>query len=314
MTTRLAAYDNPAMSEPVPVTTSVIETDTFCEGCGFNLFTQPVWRDQRLGILVCRCPECGRHQHATGRSTVGTVWLNRLATAALLAWVLSVVMFVIAVFVFLVSHHAVAEDALTFMRMETPDGLEAEYIYNGGTVAPIWVRPGTATTVPTEYVRAVRHLRGWLPGGAQSASREYQSSSLLPVMRAGAVASLFVFLLIGCSAVLASASWFWKRGRVWCWLLLPVLAIAFVLMVSADSGSGYYGLNTPADNSLARKLYTAVLAAQLLVMAFGLLVGRPLARLALSIFIPPKARQVFAFLWLCDGKTPPTTRAAGGAT
>jgi len=36
-----------------------VQTDTFCEGCGYNLHTQAVVREARLGILICRCPECG---------------------------------------------------------------------------------------------------------------------------------------------------------------------------------------------------------------------------------------------------------------
>ncbi|HEY0008428.1 MAG TPA: hypothetical protein VGB55_06875, partial [Tepidisphaeraceae bacterium] len=65
----------------------VIETDTFCDGCSYNLRTQKVWRDPRLGIAICRCPDCGSHQ-AAGRSTSATnVWLRRLTTLALLAWV-----------------------------------------------------------------------------------------------------------------------------------------------------------------------------------------------------------------------------------
>ncbi|MDB5300946.1 MAG: hypothetical protein JWO87_2609, partial [Phycisphaerales bacterium] len=39
---------------------SNIHTDTFCESCGYNLHTQAVVRDERLGLLICRCPECGR--------------------------------------------------------------------------------------------------------------------------------------------------------------------------------------------------------------------------------------------------------------
>ena len=46
---------------PIPLR---IQTDTFCEGCGYNLFSQKVWIDERLGIPVTRCPECARHRAA----------------------------------------------------------------------------------------------------------------------------------------------------------------------------------------------------------------------------------------------------------
>ncbi len=37
----------------------------------------------------------------------------------------------------------------------------------------------------------------------------------------------------------------------------------------------------------------------------GVIGGRPLARLLAVVFLPPRSRQVLAFLWLIDGKTPP---------
>src|SRR5690348_9086636 len=67
-----------------------MQTDTFCEGCGYNLHTQAVMRDQRLGIIVCRCPECGRFAPAGQGATATRVWLNRAATLFLTLWVLFV--------------------------------------------------------------------------------------------------------------------------------------------------------------------------------------------------------------------------------
>ena len=39
----------------------------------------------------------------------------------------------------------------------------------------------------------------------------------------------------------------------------------------------------------------------------GILFGRPLARLIVTLALPPRPRQVLAFLWLVDGKEPPGT-------
>ena len=47
-----------------------IDLDRFCEGCAYNLRTLPVYRDERTGIPVVRCPECGRFQSANDASTV----------------------------------------------------------------------------------------------------------------------------------------------------------------------------------------------------------------------------------------------------
>src|SRR4029079_18116386 len=78
-----------------------LECDLFCENCGYNLHGQPVNRDERLGILLCRCPECGRFHPAGHRTTATSVWLSRLAAAFLALWVLIVVgVFVLAAIAF----------------------------------------------------------------------------------------------------------------------------------------------------------------------------------------------------------------------
>src|SRR6185503_7723206 len=67
---------------------SRLETDTFCLECGYNLHSQAVVRDERLGIFVCRCPECGRYHPAGIGVTATRTWLNRFATLLLFFWIL----------------------------------------------------------------------------------------------------------------------------------------------------------------------------------------------------------------------------------
>src|SRR5438093_4740973 len=67
-----------------------LEVDVFCVECGYNLHSQTVVRDERLGIFVCRCPECGRFHPAGVGVTATTTWAARLATMLLAFWVLIV--------------------------------------------------------------------------------------------------------------------------------------------------------------------------------------------------------------------------------
>ena len=67
-----------------------LETDLFCEQCGYNLHGQIVTRDPRLGFMVCRCPECGRFHPAGHRTTAASLWRSRLAAGLLLLWILIV--------------------------------------------------------------------------------------------------------------------------------------------------------------------------------------------------------------------------------
>jgi hypothetical protein len=64
-----------------------IQTDAFCESCGYNLNTQAVTKDERLGILICRCPECGRFSAAGKSTSARQPWLNRFGVALLIVWI-----------------------------------------------------------------------------------------------------------------------------------------------------------------------------------------------------------------------------------
>lgn len=111
-----------------------IQTDLFCEGCGFNLKGQSVWKDERLGIFVCRCAECGRH-HAPGTSTsAGNLWLGRISRGLMLLWV----MFLVGWFVYTVG--AIAELQFNYLGIFTGEvpginGRSTVFVQPAGTVA-----------------------------------------------------------------------------------------------------------------------------------------------------------------------------------
>lgn len=67
-------------------TVASVETDRFCDGCGYNLRTRPVRREPRTELLVTLCPECGRFHAAGELTSVGKPWLRRLATLLIAAW------------------------------------------------------------------------------------------------------------------------------------------------------------------------------------------------------------------------------------
>ncbi len=67
-----------------------LETDLFCFGCGYNLHGQVVTQDDRLGFLVCRCPECGKFHPAAMGVSASRPWLARLGVMLVVFWVLMV--------------------------------------------------------------------------------------------------------------------------------------------------------------------------------------------------------------------------------
>jgi hypothetical protein len=74
----------------VPVPLGLVQTDLTCEGCGYNLYSQPITRDERLGIPVCRCPECGRFNVPGKATDASRAWLRRLGVGLLVLYVLAV--------------------------------------------------------------------------------------------------------------------------------------------------------------------------------------------------------------------------------
>jgi hypothetical protein len=109
-------------------------------------------------------------------------------------------------------------------------------------------------------------------------------------------------------ALLVAFVWHWPRRRYWLVMLLPFVIAAFVVAI-------FYVTDTDDEYGdvrgwiLSRSMGYAALEAA--CFAVGIWIGRPVARGLLRMFVPPKPRQHFSFLWRIDGKTPP---AAGMAS
>ena len=68
-----------------------VQTDRFCDHCGYNLHTQAIRREPRTQVLMIRCPECGRFHPASEAGVRLAVWSRRLASVAIVLWVLCVI-------------------------------------------------------------------------------------------------------------------------------------------------------------------------------------------------------------------------------
>lgn len=174
---------------------SQVETDSFCD-CGYNLHGQLVWRDERLELLVCRCPECGRHA-AAGRFTgIHSTWLHRLSLGLIIFWVVSL----IQVFLF-----------LTIMSGVWPGVYVDNFIHH----APV---PNTGPA-PTLYVYDLRDLSDWDRRQWGLFTATMYGLSALNGLVAGAIGS--------------TCMWHLRRG-VYLLLLLPIAAIGFVVVIWAN--------------------------------------------------------------------------------
>ena len=275
--------------------TGQIEVDTFCQECGYNLHGQGVVRDERLDLLVCRCPECGRF-HAAGKSTsADSLWLSRVATLALALWVLVVLFAIFWLCIGLGAVDVVHIEEFSTRRNLAPDGREVQWTNVPGT-GNMLVYKGTTQPV-SGGVRTVRSA-DW---PAEPISPYWREQLIIGGTVLG-LSDLGLGLVSG--TLLVTFFWHWKRSRYRLVLLLPfaVAAVVLSVMLLEDDYEFIRGW------AISRALMHASL--QALFMYVGILIGRPVVRGLLRMFIPPRPRQLFAFLWRADGKTPPAPVAA----
>jgi hypothetical protein len=261
-----------------------VETDTFCEGCGYNLHTQMVVRDERLGILVSRCPECGRFAAAGRVTSASSVWLNRLGTILLVV----LVVFLLTLF-----------GLCTFFLGLVPYGHTIEATtFDSDTYTPVPTHPMLAHSFSSNAPYAKNRGRLWsyrVPRqirveDEQNLDREFQVQMLLASI-AGALGlitgGLFTVLLWHC------------KGFYRAFALLPPLV--------GCGGAAFIWLVDPMTVFI-REWGVVHIALYLLIeipaLAIGAWTGRPIARGMLNLIVPPKARQHLAFLWIVDGKVP----------
>ncbi|MGH7213963.1 MAG: hypothetical protein ACREIT_04290 [Tepidisphaeraceae bacterium] len=277
-----------------------LEVDAFCDACGYNLHGQLVTRDERLGIMIARCPECGRF-HAAGKGTSAqAIWLSRWATGMLTLWVMFCVCFILLATILLGVAQYGHLEMFTEYGQFSPDGQPLEFNYNANAVGGQgnWVIAGTTQPAPSATVhrRVVR--------GAYSLQHHYAPGYSPTMYEPGweqltALALFWGTTAFVLGAFIAIAMWHVPKRRYAWAILLPVAAGAFILWVwwVDDMTEWVRGWAVPRV-----AVYVALEAG---VLMLGTLLGRPIARGLARLFVPPKPRQVLAFLWRADGLEPP---------
>ncbi len=266
-----------------------VETDRFCDACGYNLRTQPVRRDARTDLLLCRCPECGRVHPARDTATAGHVWLKRLGSLLLFVWILVVLWAGVGLFAGQVGMIFVLLEELTTYRsvaVSTPSTQPASTITrvgpDGSTVMTISAGSVTISgpgPTPT-WRRGVRE------------HREHDRAFILLVR---GISFGLGFLLAMMAGV---CLYHWRR---WGYLLLVIL---FSIGPAVIAWYVWFQ-DWPYLREWSEPHIAAQAAAHFAGGLAGILLGRPVGRLIITLALPPRVRQGLAFLWLVDGKPPP---------
>jgi hypothetical protein len=265
---------NASETETIVAPVGQLQADIFCEGCGYNLHSQIVTRDERLNLLVCRCPECGRFAAAGQGSTIGRVWLNRFGTLILVVWL----MFLF--FGFGLATLFMGIMPYSHLRSFTHWEWHKEFDSH------------TQSMIDRGYYGFGRY--GY--GAGQVKNDEQVQNDRVAIFIFGAVAGAMAFL-----AGVFHAVFLWHvKGR---WRLL---ALAFPLIGFAGAAMFWF------MDFMSRYLHAwgmSRLAIYLLLECAGVLAGlacgRAIARALLRWFLPPKPRQHLAFLWTTDSKELP---------
>jgi hypothetical protein len=249
-----------------------LETDRFCDQCGYNLHSQAVRRDARTGLLLCRCPECGRFHSARDGVTVGRVWRQRIGTLALFAWVLTILGASLVLALIQVGIAAGTLDELT-TYCEVP-------LSAAGPLQPA-ERARISPAESTVWRQQPREL-----------TSEYIAFLWLMYALAAAVGWAFAMLLV-------VTMHHWRRvGYLVPVTLLPAAVGAIIWYI--------WSVTCPHLSEWGAGYILRLAGANLAGGVLGVCFGRPLARLVVTLVLPPRIRQVLAFLWLADGKPPPT--------
>lgn len=237
----------------------IVEMDRYCDHCGFNLHGQQVFRDEHTGLVVARCPECGRFHAASLSSIAGVVWLKRFTSVVVLLWIAAIVFFFVMTTI-----------ALTGIQVGVLDEITSQ------------VRTGPQTSQ-----RALDSLA------------DIEVAFMLTFM---GVTALVGFLQVFLLTVTAHH---WRRwGYFAAAVFFPAIPLAIVSFAwwreSPDSFSDVIWVMLVMCGSA---IGGALIAAAL---------GRIIARLLAIGLIPPRPRQALAFLWLADGKPPPSVKGRRG--
>jgi len=244
-----------------------LETDRFCDGCGYNLIMQAVRREPRTQLILCRCPECGRFHAVRDGTLARSVWLRRLGALATVAWILGVLAIGLSL--------AICQGVISYATLD-----ELTTYRPVSSQAAVNRPPAGRYMSNVPYERVVREE-----------FRDY--GIMMTFVYGGTLATGFVLTLM-----MAVAMYHWHR--------MAYVAVSAIVVGGAAALVLYiWRLDYPHLVVWATRMVVALAAVHLLGGVAGAYGGRPLARLAATLVLPPKPRQALAFLWLADKKLPP---------
>lgn len=270
-----------------------IEVDCFCGKCAYNLRGQPVRREPRTGLALAKCPECGSFQPAGQLATVLRPWLQRGATLVLMLWLL--------VCVWLMAMSLTGQVAVTGAAVDELGRIERRWRYydEWSGYGPNYGRRPRNVIVESDsnvfQYSPSRQLR--------NAQRPYDYD-LLQLPRQWWLllwSALGGLLALGLVSLVIWTLIFPHWRKLWYVFIALLGPLAAMLIVTGVALFGGFRWLPTGFEWVVVGCMTAGIAGGML----GVLIGRPTARGVVRVFLPPRLRGPFAYLWIADGRTPP---------
>jgi len=294
--------------EPAPVegpVVSVIAGDRLCTRCGFNLTGQEVVREDRYGLFVVRCPECGGVTALQEYPALNR-WAGRWAALLAASWVLA-----LGGLLFLTT---VAATGPLFGAREIGSepyraAIAQAYADVQGGRASTTITSGGTTIVYGSFNSI--DINWWRTSGARETLRAGRTNLDLISPKVW-----FLWLPMAAALFVAGSAWsvvllHVRALKRTLFLLIPfgiaaaIYLLAYISNALPETGTVWAG--RIAEDELGLTLYAATLPFLLVPAVIGVLVGRKLTRGLLRALLPPRLLAPFTTLWLADGKRVPVT-------
>jgi hypothetical protein len=247
-----------------------VETDRFCDHCGYNLHTQSIRCEPRTRVLTIRCPECGRFHPANDVTARMTVWARRLAGAALILWALIVISLALTLGGFqIAATYLILDELTTHMQVQYPSAPRSL----GG---------------PMSYV----HELELNPGYYYQPSNDRRRHEIYAITGSMSLGLGIVGTLI---AIVVVPHWRWQHHLTFIAIWATAAAgITALIWWTETARLFHWGLRHIAAQSAVYVL------GGLMAMIFG----RPVIRLAARICLTPRMRKVIEGAWARVESTP----------
>lgn len=314
-----------------------IRADRACIGCGFNLYAQPVTKEEHYGLAICRCPECGTVA-ALQQYPMMTHWVNRFRTLIAAVWIVLLLGLFIGSTMAITglsqgasniagenmsdiigqAHYEWSQEQDRLRELANPSNTAGTstsattpaltpgttiVTSNGVTTINGVVTPLTTTTTTTQ---PGRFNWVWLSPGWGDAHLDRVIKD-----NGGLIANIdreFLVMLIPGTIVGTLFGIFWSiallggtRRKA---AIVPVVSCALAVILLIGMSRPDY--NFTYISALSQDLYSTVIgpvfiAYMLFVSMIGIWIGRKFARLVVVMALPARGRVPLSLLWTRDG-------------